>query len=114
LLTAGLMILGQIDQLKDPFASISDEDAREILFGFIWLFAAAFALLIIALILRKWLKRDGFDNLDFDGKAQFTLNDLRQMREEGLMSPEEFEKAKASLVARSKAVMAEKETEPEA
>lgn|GEM_PF-5688011 len=101
---AGLLILGQIQQLRDPFASISDEDFWEILIGFGWLFGAAFALLIIALIARKWLSRDTFAT-DFDGSSRYTLNDLRKMRDEGLLSPEEFKKAKVYLLARGKSVL---------
>jgi hypothetical protein len=107
---AGLLLLGQIHQLKDPFASITDEDAWDILVGFGWLFGAAFALLIIALLARKWFMRDSFGS-EFGGSSQYSLNDLRKMREDGLLSPEEFEKAKIFLVARGKSLVETDEPE---
>lgn len=44
--------------------------------------------------LRQWLKSD-----DSDGKIGFTLADLRDLKRNGKMSDEEFERAKAMILA---------------
>ena len=72
--------------------------------------AVGWSLVLIALIvvaflavmqLRKWLQSD-------DGEAApsigFTLGDLRQLHKEGEMTDEEFERARAKMMAGAKAM----------
>ena len=61
------------------------------------------------LYLRRWLKEE--DVPSSAGKIGFTLSDLRQLHREGMMTDEEFERARTKMVAAGKA-MAEKLPDP--
>jgi len=57
--------------------------------------------------LRRWLKEDDAPT----GGIGFTLSDLRQLHKQGQMTDEEFERARAKMVAAGRA-MAEKMPHP--
>ena len=78
--------------------------------------AVGWSLVLIALIvvaflavmqLRKWLQ----SNDEGPPSIGFTLGDLRQLHKEGKMTDEEFERARAKMMAGAKA-MAEKLPDP--
>ena len=62
---------------------------------------------LVVMQLRKWLQSDDAPV----GGIGFTLGDLRQLHREGKMTDEEFEKARAKMMAGAKA-MAEKLPDP--
>lgn len=85
--------------------SVSLQQGLDIIVGLGWLIAAVVLLIVAAVVLRKWLLRDDASS----ASLQFTMADLRQMRDEGLMTPEEFDRAKKFLVSRGKAMLVESE-----
>ncbi|MFT3784726.1 MAG: hypothetical protein QM770_00985 [Tepidisphaeraceae bacterium] len=64
------------------------------------------ALALVGIVLLALVRRK-VRNLDATGGADFTLSDLRRLKESGQISNEEFERAKARMVAFSHAKMAE-------
>ena len=95
------LVLGQAGGNNQQNRPVSLQQSFDIIVSLGWLVAAVLLLIIVAFLLRKWLLRD-----DVTGAgAQFTMADLRQMRDEGLMSPEEFDRAKMFLVSRGKALL---------
>lgn len=84
---------------------VSLQQGLDILVGLGWLLAAVAILIVAAVVLRKWLLRDDTAS----NSVQFTMADLREMRDQGLMSPEEFDRAKKFLVSRGKALIQEEE-----
>jgi hypothetical protein len=71
------------------------------------LIAALAGLFVAVSWLRKWMKED-----DVSAPVGFTLSDLRQLHKSGQMTTEEFERAKAKMVAATQAAMARKEEPP--
>lgn len=64
---------------------------------FFWLFILMGLLIVAAagvLLLRRWYRND-----DDAAPIGFTLGDLRQLHREGKMSDDEFERAKAQMIA---------------
>ena len=63
------------------------------------------ALIVVAFLvviqLRKWMQSDDGDAAPSIG---FTLGDLRQLHKEGKMTDEEFERARAKMMAGAKAM----------
>ena len=64
---------------------------------FVWL-AALLVLVIGLFVVVVWVRRRLSPNEDFHGDG-FTLGDLRRMHKAGQLSDEEFEKAKAGMIA---------------
>ena len=72
---------------------------------FVWSFILIVLLVIGAaavMRLRRWLKEDDAPS----GGIGFTLSDLRQLHKEGQMTDEEFERARAKMVAAGRAMAA--------
>jgi len=68
-------------------------------------------LLVVVLLLFgavAWVRKRLSPNEDFHGEG-FTLSDLRQMHKDGKLTDEEFERAKAKMVAAMHAVQARQE-----
>jgi hypothetical protein len=63
-----------------------------------WL--VALALIVIAGAVAIWLLRRGLGRTGGGGAAGFSLQELRGLRAEGKLTPEEFERAKASIIGR--------------
>ena len=57
-----------------------------------------------------WVRRRLSPNEDFHGEG-FTLGDLRRLHKSGQLSDEEFEKAKAGMIAAAQAAAQRKEEE---
>lgn len=80
---------------------VSLKQGVDILVGLGWLVAAVMLIIVAAVFLRKWLLRDDVTSQG----TQFTLADLRQMRDQGLLSQEEFDRTKMFLVSRGRAML---------
>lgn len=103
-------MLAQFNNTGGQSQPASLKQGIDIIVGLGWLVAAVLLLIITAFLLRKWLLRDDTTSAG----TQFTMEDLRQMRDQGLMSPEEFDRAKKFLVSRGKALLVqEDEARPE-
>ncbi len=76
---------------------------------FFWI-AVLFVLVIGLFGVVVWLRKRMSPNEDFHGEG-FTLGDLRRLHQSGKLSDEEFEKAKAGLIAATKAAEKRKEEE---
>ena len=82
--SAVLPILGQLNDVADIF---------------VWSFILIILLvggLLAAGYFRKWMAKE--DDPD-DDEGGFTLGDLRRLRQRGKLTAEEFEKAKAQMIA---------------
>jgi hypothetical protein len=75
--------------------------AASILFWVAVLLAVIVALAVVAL----WLRRRLMVAEESEGGIGFTLGDLRRLHREGKMSDEEFNTAKAAMLARTRAVI---------
>lgn len=76
---------------------------------FIWV--VVLIVLVIGLFgIVMWLRRRLSPNEDFHGEG-FTLGDLRRLHQSGKLSDEEFDRAKAGLIAFTQAAAARKEEE---
>ena len=78
----------------------TSEAWRDVFFWLGLIVAAAVVLGIGALVLRKLLIRQ-----DEASPIGFTLADLRQMYEDGELSPEEFDQAKGRMLAQNRAML---------
>ena len=68
-------------------------------------------LLVVGLfVIVWWVRRRLSPNEDFHGEG-FTLGDLRRLHKSGQLSDEEFEKAKAGMIAAAQAAAQRKEEE---
>lgn len=75
----------------------------------IWI--AVLLVLVIGLFgVVVWLRKRMSPHEDFHGEG-FTLGDLRRLHQSGKLSDEEFEKAKAGLIAATQAAAKRKEEE---
>jgi hypothetical protein len=64
---------------------------------FVWLsilLGLAIVALVVSLILRQWYRSSS----DSSGAGGFTLQDLREMRDDGRLTEEEFEAARTALI----------------
>jgi hypothetical protein len=76
---------------------------------FVW--ASVLIVLVLALFgVVAWLRRRLSPNEDFHAEG-FTLGDLRKLHQAGKLSDEEFEKAKAGIVAAAQLSAKRKEEE---
>jgi hypothetical protein len=66
---------------------------------------AAIVLCAIGFFLAKWLRKRLLAKSDASEGTGFTLGDLRELHRSGKMSTEEFEKARALIVAAAKRSM---------
>jgi hypothetical protein len=76
---------------------------------FVWL-GALLVLVIGLFVVVVWVRRRLSPHEDFHGEG-FTLGDLRRMHKAGQLSDEEFEKAKAGMVAAAQAAALRKQDE---
>jgi hypothetical protein len=74
----------------------------QILFWLAVIVAAAMVLIVVGVLLRKWFLREPEDA---GPRLGFGLSDLRQMHAAGELSDEEFARAKAALIARSRGAL---------
>lgn len=81
--------------------------ATEILWILGVLCALAVVVVIVILILRKAL----LSRTDSAGEPAFSLADLRRLRDEGAITEEEFETARAKLIAAGRAVLQDPDAE---
>ncbi len=77
-----------------PFLADSDSPSGDVLIWSVVLILFVLAAFVAIMFLRKKLSPDE----DFHGEG-FTLGDFRRLVKAGKMSPEEFERAKAALLA---------------
>ena len=76
---------------------------------FVWL-GALLVLVVGLFVVVVWVRRRLSPNEDFRGEG-FTLGDLRRLHNAGQLSDEEFEKAKAGMIAAAQAAALRKEEE---
>lgn len=64
---------------------------------------------VVAILLAMWVRRQmiGGPSRRQEGVAGFTLGDLRRMRDEGKITPEEYEASRQRLVASAQKTIAE-------
>ena len=74
--------------------SLTPDNAISIIF---WLLVLV-ALIVAGFVLVAWARR-GLKATDDTAPGGFTLSDLRDLRRQGKMTDEEFERAKAGLLA---------------
>lgn len=75
----------------------------------VFLWVLLLIVLVIGLFgLVVWLRRRLSPNEDFHGEG-FTLGDLRRLHQSGKLSDDEFEKAKAGLIAETRSAAQRKE-----
>ena len=78
-----------------PIYPLADFEVVSILFWSVVIIALLAAAFIGVKALNKWMATDDTSG----GATNFSLSDLRQLVKAGKMTPEEFEKAKAILLA---------------
>ena len=71
---------------------------------------ALLALVVAGFVLVAWVRRRMSPHEDFHGEG-FTLGDLRLLHKSGQLSDEEFEKAKAGMIAAAQAAALRKQEE---
>jgi hypothetical protein len=84
--------------------SMSLQQGIEILKGLGWLAAAVVVLIIVSFFFRRWLVKDVGA-----GSSQFTMQQLRDLHKEGMISDEEYDRARKHLVAMGRRVLHENE-----
>ena len=88
-----------------PAVTIAQIDAGV----FIW--SVVLIVIVIALFaVVVWVRRRLSPNEDFHGEG-FTLGDLRRLHQAGKLSTDEYEKAKAGIIAATQAASKRKEEE---
>ena len=66
---------------------------------------AAIALCVVGFLVTRWIRKRLLAKPDGSEGTGFTLGDLRELHRSGKMSTEEFEKARALIVAAAKRSM---------
>ncbi|MGH7214018.1 MAG: hypothetical protein ACREIT_04585, partial [Tepidisphaeraceae bacterium] len=84
------------------WAQASDEPGS-IFFALLLLILAVVVLFGVVMFLKKWMRKSAEA-----GDVGFTLSDLRELHRQGKMTTDEFERAKAQMVASAKAAIARK------
>src|SRR5436305_10583753 len=80
-----------------PAMMLTDEERSGCLRAMLTWSAVLVGVLIVLLLVIKWLRRGMKDDESTGGG--FTLGDLRDLHRKGQLSDEEFQKAKAKIVA---------------
>lgn len=77
------------------------ESAKRILFWLAVLLGAAVAVMVVGAVVRRFYRDEPVP----DVTEAFTLSDLRRLHQDGQLSDEEFDRVKAGLIARSRAML---------
>ncbi|MFI5379096.1 MAG: SHOCT domain-containing protein [Tepidisphaerales bacterium] len=77
---------------------------------FVWLLVLV-VLIVVGCVLVAWVRRR-LNVQDDNPSGGFTLSDLRELRRQGKMSEEEFERAKSAMLASMRAGEAARKVPP--
>lgn len=83
------------------FILAQTKNVSEIYFYLVIIVVASALVIALAIFLKKRLTGEPRDT----GDGLFLMSDLRKLRDEGQISDEEFERARAAIIARGKAML---------